>query len=294
MLKIEHLYKSFGDTEVLKGIDLTVEDGSIVGLVGINGVGKSTLLRIIAGVYKADAGSVQLDGHDTWYEPQIREKIAYVSDEQYYPVGSTVGSLRLLYESMYAFDVQLYEKYLQVFGLDPKMSMASLSKGMRRRAALLYALCIHPRLILLDEAYDGLEPLARLNLKKILSAMVSDENVSVIIASHSLRELEDICDSFCMLEDGLALRHGDLAESKGMVHKYQIAYREPADKALFNGLDILHYEQEGRVVRLVVRGEAEEVTARLKESEPVLLDVLPVSFEELFLYELESRGYGNE
>lgn len=291
MLRIENLHKSFGTAAVLKGVSMTVNDGSIVGLVGVNGVGKSTLLRIIAGVYRADTGMVQLNGRDTWYDEEIRRSIAFVSDEPYYPAGSTVASLRLLYQSMYDFDEALFEEYRQIFGIDLKMSLTSMSKGMKKRVSLLYALCIHPKLILLDEAYDGLEPLARLRLKKILSGMIEDENVSVIISGHNLRELEDICDAFCILEDGVVLSYGDLLESKGNVHKYQAAWVSEITREAFSGLDILHYEQEGRVVRMVVRGSEEQVREELKKIDPVLLDVLPVSFEELFLYELESRGY---
>lgn len=294
MLKIEHLRKAFGEHDVLKGLELTVEDGSIFGLVGINGVGKSTLLRLIAGVYKPDGGWILLDGEDTYRNAKIRRQIAFVSDEQYYPVGSTIASLKLLYETMYDFDGALYEKYLKVFDLDSRMSLGSLSKGMKKRVSLLFALCIHPRIILLDEAYDGLEPLARFRLKKILTDMIEDEQISVIISSHNLRELEDICDSFGILEDGVIVSYGDLLQSKERIRKYQTAFAADADKEAFSGFDILHYEQEGRVVRMVIRGDEEEVRAKLKEMDPLLLDVLPVSFEELFLYELESRGYGNE
>ena len=294
MLKIENLHKSFRDKEVLKGLNMTVADGSIFGLVGINGVGKSTLLRVIAGVWQADGGSVQLDGKDTYWNEEIRKSIAFVSDEQYYPVGSTVSSLTLMYETMYDFDRELYNRYMKVFDLDPKMSLSSLSKGMRKRVSLLFALCIHPKLILLDEAYDGLEPLARLRLKNILTQMMEDEGTSVIISSHNLRELEDICDTFGILEDGVIMTYGDLLQSKERIRKYQAAFVSETDKETFSSLDILHFEKEGRVVRMVVRGDEEEVRAELKKLDPVLLDVLPVSFEELFIYELESRGYGDE
>lgn len=294
MLKIEHIDKSFGSKKVLDDLNLCVNDSSIFGLVGINGAGKSTLLRLIAGVYEADAGNIYLDGMDTYLEAECRSKIAFVADEAYYPIGATVGSLKLLYETMYDFSNEAYQKYLTLFDLDEKMSVTNLSKGMKRRVSLLFALSLKPKLILLDEAYDGLEPLARLRFKKALSELIEDEGISVIISSHNLRELEDICDSFGILEGGKIVSYGDLLESKDMINKYQLAFADEKTKEDFAGYDLLHFEQEGRVVRLVIRGNAEETIAKLNGMNPVLVDVLPVSFEELFIYELESRGESHE
>ena len=290
MLKIEHLNKNFKTKEVLKDLNLEVHDGSIFGLVGINGAGKSTLLRLIAGVYEPEGGSIILNGKDTWKDPEIRRDIAFVSDEQYYPLGCTIKSLKLLYESMYNFDEAAWHKYMEMFDLEPGMSITNLSKGMKRRVSLLYALSIHPKLILLDEAYDGLEPLARLHFKQALTDLIEDENISVVISSHNLKELEDICDSFGILEDGHIISYGDLLESRELINKYQVVFKTEHTKEDFKDFDILHFEQEGRVCKLVIRGNEEEVTAKLDEMEPVLMDVLQTNFEELFIYELESRG----
>ncbi|HAE16044.1 MAG TPA: ABC transporter ATP-binding protein [Erysipelotrichaceae bacterium] len=290
MLKIEHLNKNFKTKEVLKDLNLEVHDGSIFGLVGINGAGKSTLLRLIAGVYEPEGGSITLNGTDTWKDPEIRRDIAFVSDEQYYPIGCTIKSLKLLYESMYNFDEAAWHKYMEMFDLEPGMSITNLSKGMKRRVSLLYALSIHPKLILLDEAYDGLEPLARLHFKQALTDLIEDENISVVISSHNLKELEDICDSFGILEDGHIISYGDLLESRELINKYQVVFKTEHTKEDFKDFDILHFEQEGRVCKLVIRGNEEEVTAKLDEMEPVLMDVLQTNFEELFIYELESRG----
>ncbi len=294
MLKIQNLYKAFGDKEVLKDLNLVVEDGSIFGLVGVNGAGKSTLLRLISGVYKADAGTITLNDQDTYRQEEIRRDIAFVSDEQYFPIGSTIGSLKLLYENMYGFDEQAFQKYLEVFALKEDMVVTNLSKGNKRRTALLFALSIHPKLILLDEAYDGLEPLARLRFKQILTGLIEDEQISVIISSHNLKELEDICDSFGILEDGRIISYGDLLQSKEQINKYQIVFEQEQDKEVFKDLDILHFENEGRVYKLVIRGNEEDVTAKLNTLKPVLMDILQVNFEELFIYELESRGMKHE
>ena len=294
MLKIQNLYKAFGDKEVLKDLNLVVEDGSIFGLVGVNGAGKSTLLRLISGVYKADAGTITLNDQDTYREENIRRDIAFVSDEQYFPIGSTIGSLKLLYENMYGFDEQAFQRYLEVFALKEDMVVTNLSKGNKRRTALLFALSIHPKLILLDEAYDGLEPLARLRFKQILTELIEDEQISVIISSHNLKELEDICDSFGILEDGRIISYGDLLQSKEQINKYQIVFEQEQDKEVFKDLDILHFENEGRVYKLVIRGNEEDVTEKLNTLKPVLMDILQVNFEELFIYELESRGMKHE
>ncbi len=294
MLEINNLYKQFKDKEVLKDLNLTVSGGSIFGLVGINGAGKSTLLRLIAGVYEPDGGAVILDGVNTFKDEGIRKKIAFVSDEQYYPVGSTIDSLKLMYKTIYDFNEEAYQKYLQMFDLQPKMTITNLSKGMKRRVSLLFALSINAKLILLDEAYDGLEPLARLRFKQALAELIEEENVSVIISSHNLKELEDICDSFGILEDGKIVSYGDLLESKDMIHKYQLAFHQELTRDDFKDLDLLHFENEGRVYQLVIRGKEAEVTEKLQAMNPALLDVLQVNFEELFIYELESRGNGYE
>ena len=294
MLKIEHLYKAFGKKEVLRDLNLEIADGSIFGLVGVNGAGKSTLLRLIAGVYENDGGSILLNDRDTFRDASSHSDIAFVSEEQYYPIGSTVASVKLLYQCVYDFDEEAYRKYLKLFEIEENMVINNLSKGMKRRIALLFAMSIHPKLILLDEAYDGLEPLVRLRFRKALADLIEDENISVIISSHNLKELEDICDSFGILEDGQIVSYGDLLEKKELINKYQAAFREEKERSAFEGLDILHYDRQGRVYQLVIRGNEDEVMEKLQAMDPVLLDVLPVNFEELFIYELESRGNYDE
>ena len=290
MLKIEHLNKRFGEKEVLRDLNLEIPDGTVFGLVGINGAGKSTLLRLISGVYPPDSGSVIYEGMDTGRNPEIRSLIAFVSDEQYFPIGATIASMKTLYKAMYPFDEEAFETYCGVFELDPSMTVANLSKGMKRRVSLLFALAVHPKLLLLDEAYDGLEPLARLRFKKILADLIVDEQITVIISSHNLKELEDICDSFGILDGGRIISYGDLLSSREMLNKYQVAFENEVTREAFEGLELLHFEHEGRVCRLVIRGDREDVTEKLNAMHPVILDVLQTDFEELFIYELESRG----
>lgn len=290
MLKVEHIRKNFGAKEVLRDLHMEVKDQSIYGLVGANGAGKSTLLRVISGIYEPEAGTVMLDDLDTWKEEAARRKIAFVSDDFYFPMAATIQSMKPLYECMYDFDTQAFETYRQLFELDVRRPISGFSKGMKRKTALLFALSIHPRLLLLDEAYDGLEPLARLHFKKALTGLMEDEHISVIISSHNLKELEDICDTFGILEDGKIISDGDLLETKEQVHMYQVAFEAAHEKEDFAELDLLHFDRQGQVYQLVVRGDEEKVKEKLQAMKPLLLNVLPVNFEELFIYELESRG----
>lgn len=290
MLVIHNAFKSFGKKEVLKNLDLTIPSGSIFGLVGINGAGKSTLLRLISGVYQLDEGEILVNQRNSYYDAEVRKEIGFVSDDLYFPTGSTIASQKIFYESLYDFSKEKYERFLKLFDLQEQMTISTLSKGNKRRVALLFALACQPKLLLLDEAYDGLEPLIRLKLKKVLVELVEQDELTVIISSHSLKELEDICDSFGILEQGQILRSGDLMESKDDLHKYQVAFDQDLEQADFQGLDLLHWEKAGRVYQMVIRGKKEEVMQTLREKKPLLLDVLPVNFEELFIYEVESRG----
>lgn len=294
MLTIEHLDKAFGQKQVLTDINLKLNDGSVCGLVGINGAGKSTLLRLIAGVYQRDAGTIQFNGKDTWQVPSIRKEIAFVADEPYTPLGMTIHSMKILYESMYDFDAAFFESMRAEFELDEQKPLTQFSKGMKRRTSILFALSTHPKLLLLDEAYDGLEPLARLRFKQILAQRIEEENLSVLIASHNLRELEDICDVYSILKDGTIAQYGDLIEDRNLLKKYQVAFDHEIGNDLFSTFDLVRYRSEGRVAQLVIRGEEEAVMEELRKLKPVLIDVLPVTFEEMFLYELEGRSESHE
>ena len=294
MLEIRNLSKGFQDKEVLTDISLEVKEGSVFGLVGINGAGKSTLLRTIAGVYEPEHGEVLLNGKNTWKNPSVRKKIAFVSDETYFPVGATIRSMKSLYRDLYDFDEDAFQKYLRMMDLNETRPIASFSKGMKRKTSLLFALSVHPELMLLDEAYDGLEPIARLRFKNTLTSLMEDENISVIIASHNLKELEDICDSFGILNNGKIQESGDLMDSKEQIQKYQIAFHEEKKRSDFKVLDLLHAEKEGQVWKLIVRGDPERNLMILENMHPILINTLPVNFEELFIYTVEKGDEKHE
>lgn len=285
MLEIKNVTKAFKDKSVLDDVSLNIDHGSIFGLVGVNGAGKSTLLRSIAGIYSLDDGLVLFEGLDTHIDVEIRKRIFLVSDDPYYPYGSSIKSLKMFYKSFYDFDEEVYQKYLNLFKLSETDNISNFSKGMKRQALLLIALACKPDLLLLDEAFDGLDPIVRVHIKNALSDLIEDNNSLIIISSHNLKELEDICDSYGILENGHIETYGDLLESKANINKYQLAFKEEVDIEMFKGFDVLYKNMEGRIVTLVIKGNREDVSKKLEASNPLILDVLNVNFEELFIYE---------
>lgn len=285
MLEIKNVSKSFDDKNVLNNVSLNIDYGSIFGLVGVNGAGKSTLLRCVCGVYKVDEGSIYFEDKDTYNDSDIRKDIFFVSDDPYFPSGSTVKNLKEFYKTFYNFDEETYNKYLKLFGLDENKNIFTFSKGMKRQSLLLIALSIKPKLLLLDEAFDGLDPVVRVHIKNALSDLIVDNNSLIIISSHNLKELEDICDSYGILEDGHIQTYGDLLEAKTNINKYQLAFDSDVSLDKFKDFDILYSNKEGRIITLVIKGDKEETMKKLNKFKPLLLDVLNVNFEELFIYE---------
>lgn len=285
MLEIKNVTKAFKDKSVLDDVSLNIDHGSIFGLVGVNGAGKSTLLRSVAGIYSLDDGLVLFEGLDTHIDVEIRKRIFLVSDDPYYPYGSSIKSLKMFYKSFYDFDEEVYQKYLNLFKLSETDNISNFSKGMKRQALLLIALACKPDLLLLDEAFDGLDPIVRVHIKNALSDLIEDNNSLIIISSHNLKELEDICDSYGILENGHIETYGDLLESKANINKYQLAFKEEVDIEMFKGFDVLYKNMEGRIVTLVIKGNREDVSKKLEALNPLILDVLNVNFEELFIYE---------
>lgn len=285
MLEIKNVTKAFKDKSVLDDVSLNIDHGSIFGLVGVNGAGKSTLLRSVAGIYSLDDGLVLFEGLDTHIDVEIRKRIFLVSDDPYYPYGSSIKSLKMFYKSFYDFDEEIYQKYLNLFKLSETDNISNFSKGMKRQALLLIALACKPELLLLDEAFDGLDPIVRVHIKNALSDLIEDNNSLIIISSHNLKELEDICDSYGILENGHIETYGDLLESKANINKYQLAFKEEVDIELFKDFDVLYKNMEGRIITLVIKGNREDVSKKLEALNPLILDVLNVNFEELFIYE---------
>ena len=287
MLEIRGLKKSYGKKPVLAGVDLTVPDGAVFGLVGINGAGKTTLLRLIADVLRPDDGEILLDGVPVTGNAAKRRELFFLPDEPYFAGGTTVSALAGLYKTFYNFDDEVFKRYVDIFKTETNVPIRNFSKGMKRQAFVALALACNPRYLLLDEAFDGLDPLARLEFKR---GLIELEDSTVIISSHSLRELEDICSGFALLDGGSIADAGDITDALGKVHKFQIALSRHVTREDIP-LDCLSFEAEGRVARFIVRCDREEAVRRLSALSPLFIEEIAVDFEELFICEVKGRGY---
>ncbi len=292
MIRTENLTKKFDSYTALKDISCTIQDGCIYGMVGSNGAGKSTFLRILSGVYKADGGRALLDGAPIYENPQAKGQIVFVPDELYYINGASMERMATLYASLYpSFDRSRYKTLAGELGLDLKKNLNTFSKGMRRQAITILALAVRPKYIFFDETFDGMDPVVRSYIKKLICQDVLDRGAAAIITSHSLRELEDTCDQLALLHRGGLVLESDIQNLKTSQFKIQIAFQEAYDRQKFDGLDLVHFSKYGSVANLIVRGDREETLNKLRAMQPVLLEALPLTLEEVFTYEMEALGY---
>lgn len=292
MIKIENVTKKFGGVTALDDLSLTVEGGSVFGLVGSNGSGKSTLLRVIAGVLKPERGQVLIDGENSFENTEVKGRCFFVSDFPFFYSDSTVENLAQLYSRLYPdWSAREFERMCGVFPIDKKAKIISMSKGMQRQAALILALSARPEYLLLDEIFDGLDPVIRQLLKKLLMEGVAQRAMTVIIASHNLRELEDVCDHVGLLHGGGVVLERELDELKLGIHKVQAVFAAVPDADAFGGLDIVSSERRGSLFKLVIKGDNEDIMRRLNMLCPVFLESLPLTLEEVFISEMEAAGY---
>ena len=290
MIQLINLNKNFKDKEVLKNLSLTIEEGTVFGLVGINGAGKSTLLRLISGVYKPDEGSVLIDEEEVFENEKAKSKIFFLPDEPYYDENVTPQSLKDIYKVFYNLDEEHYFKYLELFEIPIKKPINKFSKGMKRQVFIALTLAIKPKYLLLDEAFDGLDPLARLTFKRALIDLIDEKKTTIIISSHSLRELEDICDSYGLIDNKNIISSGLISEATENVHKYQVVFGDIITKEQFD-INFKNYQQDGRIIKVVVKEDLEQFTKLMEKYNPLIIDEIPIDFEELFIIEVESRGY---
>lgn len=292
MIEVKALTKRFGDFTALDNVTCNIPEGCIYGMVGSNGAGKSTLLRLISGVYRPDAGAVFIDGQPVYENKAVKARIAFVPDDLFFLGGADMRRMAQLYAAAYpAFDKARFETLTAAFKLDPKKPLSAFSKGMKRQAAIILSLSSRPKYIFFDETFDGLDPIMRTLVKKLIVEDVLDRHATAIITSHSLRELEDTCDQLALLHKGGLVLESDVQNLKTSLFKIQIAFNHEYDRDLFEELDILHYTRHGSVASFIVRGDREQTVATLQAKLPVLLDVLPLSLEEVFTYEMEALGY---
>lgn len=292
MITVNNITKSFDDLVAVNDLSINIKKGSVYGLVGSNGAGKTTLLKILAGIYKEDSGVVKINDESVFENEELKSKISFIPDELYFYPNYTIESMAKFYKSIYkSWNDERYEKLKNVFKIDTKKRINRLSKGMKRQVALWLNLCTMPDLLILDEPIDGLDPVMRRKVKNLLFQDVAERNVTVIISSHNLRELEDICDHIAILHEGKLLVERDLDDLKSDVHKIQIAFDKEISNELLENIDILYKEKKGSVELYIVRGNKEEVLDKFNKFNPLILDILPLTLEEIFIYEMGDVGY---
>lgn len=292
MIKAENLVKKFDDFVALDNVNCEIPRGCIYGMVGSNGAGKSTFLRVLAGIYRKDGGSITIDGEDIYENPSVKSKIVFVPDELYLFGGSNIMRMKQLYKRIYPnFDESRFTMLLDTFKLPKNKAINTFSKGMKRQAATILALSAKPEFLLFDETFDGLDPVMRNFVKSLICNDVVERNVTAIITSHSLRELEDTCDQLVLLHKGGVVLESDVQNLKTSLFKVQIAFSSDFDISLFDGIEIREYNKSGSVANLIVNGDRDEVISRLTTLNPVLLDVLPLTLEEVFTHRMQAMGY---
>ena len=290
MIEVRELRKSFDGFEALRGLNIHVPKGAVYGLVGPNGAGKSTVIRHLAGICRQDGGEALIGGQPVYENPAVKEKIAYIPDDIFYFGAASIRDMKNLYRAMIpTFSDARFEKLREAFPLDEKRAMRRLSKGMQKQAAFWIALSCCPAVILLDEPVDGLDPVMRRQVWSLLLQDVAERGTTVLVSSHNLRELEDVCDHVGIMDRGKMLLERPLAALQENMVKIQLAL--PDGKELPDGLDVLHESRTGRLRQLILRGSSGELTVRLAACEPFFMDVLPLSLEEIFIYELGGEDH---
>ena len=293
MIEVQSVNKSFDGFQALDNLSMTVPAGSIYGLVGPNGAGKSTILRHITGIYQPDSGLILVGGERVYENPAVKARIADIPDDLYRFGSASTADMARFYRGFYPrFDMTRYDTLKEIFHtVDEKRPIRRLSKGMQKQSAFWLALCCRPEVLVLDEPVDGLDPVMRRQVWSLLMSDVVQEGVTVLVSSHNLRELEDVCDHVGILSKGRVLLERSLSELQANVVKMQVVFQEKELPQLPDDMEVLNVQQVGRIHTLIVRGTAEEITNRLAVYSPILMDALPLTLEEIFIYELGGEDY---
>lgn len=292
MIKLTDVTKKFGDFTALDGIDLMIPKGTSFGLLGSNGAGKSTILRLLSGIYSQDGGSVKIDDEEVFDNTSIKEKVFFINDETVQFGSFTLKGLRDYYKGFYPnFSEELFEELRNTVNLPMDKKIDRFSKGMKRQAIVITGLACRTDYLLLDEAFDGLDPTMRIIVKRMLVDAMLDRQLTTVISSHNLKEINEVCDSVALLHQGKMLFNRDLDSVKGSIHKVQAAFKEEYTKEDFEKYGILHYSRSQSIHYLIMKGSEEEIREKLSEKDPIVLDLIPLSLEEIFIYEMEGMGY---
>lgn len=292
MINVDNITKQFGDFYALNEFSLNVKSGSAYGLLGSNGAGKSTLLRILAGIYRQDSGEVTVDGEKIYDNVAVKQRIFYVSDDVEQYANMTPDDMEKMYEIFYpTFSKEKFDKLMAAVDLPRDKRMSTFSKGMKRQAAVICGLAASTDILLLDEAFDGLDPTMRINVRKMLFDAMAENNSTVIISSHNLTEIEELCDSVGLVHKGKVIFDRELDNVKGNLHKIQVSFDGIKTAADLPGIEILSENTIGSVQNFIVKGNAEEACRVMRENGAKFCDVIPLTLNEIFIYEMEGLGY---
>lgn len=292
MIELKNVKMCFEDFNALDGVDLTIEAGTAFGLLGSNGAGKSTILRLLSGVYEAAEGEVLIDGEPAYDNVSAKQKVFFINDETVQFGAMTLSDMRNYYKGFYPnFSDEIFDKLNGIIKLPEKKRIDKFSKGMKRQAIVITGLAACTDYLLLDEAFDGLDPTMRIIVKRMLVDAMLDRKLTVVISSHNLKEINELCDTAALLHQGKLLFNRDLDSVKGSIHKVQAAFVAECTENDFEGLDVLHYERNQSITYLIIRGDEETIRTELEKKQPKVLDLIPLTLEEIFIYEMEGMGY---
>ncbi len=293
MIEVIGVSKQFDKIKAVDQVSVQIKEGNIFGLLGTNGAGKSTLIRMLSGILKPDSGDIHIDGIKVYENTTAKELFFYISDDQYYFNNAAPKDLKAFYMSIYPkFDSIRFDKLLEQFELDRKRKVNTFSKGMKKQLSILFAICANTKYIFCDETFDGLDPVMRQAVKSIFAKEMSERNMTAVIASHNLRELEDICDCVGLLHKGGILLSKDLYDMKLNIHKVQCVFQKDEEPtSVFEGMEILRTEQRGSLYTITLRGSTQEIENRLAKVQTVFSEIIPLSLEEIFVSETEVIGY---
>jgi len=293
MIQIQNVSKYFDKLKALDQITANIGEGQVFGLIGTNGAGKSTLMRTMCGVLKPDEGSILIDEQEVYENPAVKSQIFYISDDQYFFSNGTPAEMLKFYQTWYPdFDTERFFKLLNILGLEPGRKINTFSKGMKKQLSVLFGICAGTKYLLCDETFDGLDPVMRQTVKSLFVQEIDSRGLTPIIASHNLRELEDICDHVGLLHKGGILFSRDLDEMKLGIHKLQCVFQPDTDfRAALRDQEILNEEHRGSLITLTIRGTREHIDGAISSLHPVFYEILPLSLEEIFISETEVHGY---
>lgn len=290
MIEVKHLTKTFGSFKALDDLTMCIPSGSIYGLVGPNGAGKSTVIRHLTGVFRPDSGEIFYDGEPVYENAALKARIAYIPDDVFYFGSASLRDMSEFYAGMYPkYDKELYKRLLDVFDLNEKMQIRRMSKGMQKQAAFILSICVRADYMLLDEPVDGLDPVMRRQVWSLILQDVAEHGTTVLVSSHNLRELEDVCNCVGIVDHGKLMLERDLTELQDNLVKVQAVFDERYGAP--KNLDILHESKSGKITTLIVRGRPAELADAFNAVSPVFFDMVPLTLEEIFIYEMGGKDY---